>query len=125
MNTYIFNTENKRAIKHSNMLKQCLAKERNNLKTTLKYKTTMNSTTDIQNPTVNTLGSIDLRKQKLPTQEVVMYTAHEVSQKLYDLSQSMVKKLGISNNTAAQFTSEFIKMNIKLYKPNTNLNQQI
>ena len=98
MNTYIFNTENKRAIKHSNMLKQCLAKERNNLKTTLKYKTTMNSTTDIQNPTVNTLGSIDLRKQKLPTQEVVMYTAHEVSQKLYDLSQSMVKKLGISNN---------------------------
>lgn len=85
----------------------------------------MSSTTEITNPTVTTPGSIDLRKENKPTQEVVMYTKHEVVQKLYELSQAMVKRLGIPNNIAAQFTSEFIKANIKLYKPNNNLNQQI
>lgn len=85
----------------------------------------MSSTTEITNPTVTTPGSIDLRKEQSPTQEVVMYTAHEVAQKLYELSQAMVKRLHIPNNTAAQFTTEFVKANIKLYKPNKDLNQQI
>lgn len=85
----------------------------------------MSSTTEITNPIITTPGSIDLRKDKAPVQEVVMYTGHEVAQKLYELSQAMVKRLHIPNNQAAQFTSEFIKANIKLYKPNGELNQSI
>lgn len=93
----------------------------------------MNTTTEIRNPEIvqEHPGSIDLRKNNSQQPKVMMYTSHEVAQKLYDLTQSFIKDLNIKpypNSVYVNHTTEFIKNNIQKHheiKPQDNLNQNI